>query len=83
MQREPTYLLPISDGSGEIDLLSGHSLQSESIFLHMLQPNMSNLDLQMMMYTQLRVSNELLLRSLIYGGNKRECGSGHKGVVKW
>lgn len=41
MRRESTYLLPISNGSGGIGLLSTCSLQSESILLHMLQPNTS------------------------------------------
>lgn len=60
MRRNSNYLLPNSDGSGWIALLSARSLRSESVLLHVLQPNMSIPNSQMMMYTRLQVSDELL-----------------------
>lgn len=66
MRRESNYLLPNSDGSRRIALLSARSLPSESILLQVLQPNMSIPNSQMMMYIRLQASDELLLQ--IYKG---------------
>ena len=81
MGRESTYLPPVSDGSRGIDLLSTRSLQSESIILHLLQVNMSIFDSQMMMYTQLWVSDRWVTLEII--DLWWQCGDVEVDIREW